>query len=77
MYITPILHLYFIIYLSSISPFFKTHAFYIMAGMGLYMTYITGILNVCTCAGLSYQYFYYEPWIFKIILVMDIYGIVD
>lgn len=45
-----------------------------MAGLGLYMTLITGKLNVCTCAGLEYPCFYPEPWIFKGIILLEIYG---
>lgn len=48
-----------------------------MTGLGLYMTLITGKLNVCTCAGLEYPCFYPEPWIFQGIIFLEIYGYVS
>lgn len=42
-----------------------------LVGIGLYMTYVTGRLNVCSTANLEYGCFYIEPWIYMTILVVD------
>jgi hypothetical protein len=62
---------------SQFSQLFLDHAALMMLGMGIYMTYITGTLNVYTVSGMEFPCFFIEPCVYSVFLILDISHVVS
>lgn len=41
------------------------------AGLGLFQTYVAGLLNISSTAKIDFPYFYWEPIVYSAILYLD------
>lgn len=57
---------------SSYSQFFEGYAAYFLVTVGMYLTYVTAIMNLNSTASMSFNWFYFEPFAYAAILYVDI-----
>ena len=50
-----------LIYLATFSRFYDTAPLLFYAGLGLFQTYVAGLLNIASTAQISFPYLYWEP----------------
>ena len=67
----PYLQLYVLIYTSGYSRFYNEAALLFFLGLGLYQTYVAGLLNISSTAQIAFPWFYWEPIAYAVILVAD------
>ena len=67
----PYVQFFFMLFISSYSRLFTDHVFLFVVTAGLYLLYVTGILNVCTMSGKKFECFYYEPVLWAAIVMVD------
>mmetsp|Transcript_16009 Transcript_16009/g.15414 ORF Transcript_16009/g.15414 Transcript_16009/m.15414 type:complete len:190 (-) Transcript_16009:9-578(-) len=67
----PIIQVYLLIYLITYSQFFDEAVSLFLAGIGLYLTYVAGFLNMASTADIPFPYHYADPYIFLVILYLD------
>lgn len=46
------------------------------AGLGLFQTYVAGLLNIASTAQIDFPYLYWEPIIYFGILYLDVFNVV-
>jgi hypothetical protein len=56
---------------SSYSRFWTQFVFFFVVNAGLFLLYVTGILNVCTMSGKKFNCFYYEPLLWFAVVYAD------
>jgi len=56
---------------SSYSRFWSTHTYFYVILNGLFLTYVTGLLNLNTMAGIKMKPFFYEPILYFAIVYVD------
>jgi hypothetical protein len=47
------------------------------AGLGLFQTYVAGLLNISSTAKIEFQYLYWEPVVYALILMVDATRVVE
>ena len=57
--------------MGSYSRFYDTAPLLFFAGLGLFQTYVAGLLNISSTAGIDFPYLYWEPVIYGLILYAD------
>lgn len=57
---------------SSKSQFFEDYAAYFVVTVGMYLTYVTAILNLNSTADMTFNWLFYDPFIYAVILVADV-----
>ena len=70
----PYFQVYLLIFLASYSRFYKDAALLFFVGLGLFQTYVAGLLNISSTAKLEFQYLYWEPVAYAGILYLDFSG---
>jgi len=58
-------------YFSSFSRFFSQNVFFYICMNGLFLLYVNGIYNLNSTAGLKFNWFYIEPFIYLSIIYLD------
>ena len=69
--ILPYAQFFVMLYFSSYSRFFALNSYYFLCMNGLYLTYVTGIFNLNSTGGMRFNYLYYEPFLYGLILYFD------
>jgi hypothetical protein len=59
---------------SSYSQFFENYAAYFIVTVGMYLTYVTAIMNLNSTASMTFSWFYFEPIAYAAILYIDVNG---
>ena len=59
------------LYFSCYSRFFALNSYYFLCMNGLYLTYVTGIFNLNSTGSMRFNYLYYEPFLYGLILYFD------
>jgi len=59
------------------SQFFDKAPLLFFAGLGLFQTYVTGLLNIASTACIPFPVHYIEPYIFLVLLFLDRYRMVQ
>ena len=67
----PYIQIYALVFLSVKSQFFETAPLLFFIGLGLFQTYIAGLLNIASTAGIEFSYFHLEPMIYLVLLYLD------
>ena len=67
----PYLQLYVLIYTSCYSRFYNQAALLFFLGLGLYQTYVAGLLNISSTAQIAFPWLYWEPIAYSLILIGD------
>lgn len=75
-YLIPYFQIYFLIYLTSFSQFFDQAVLLFLCGLGMYQTYLTGILNIASTANIPFDYKFIDPIIYAGLLMLDIYRVI-
>ena len=65
------------IYLASYSRFYDRAPLLFYAGLGLFQTYVAGLLNIASTAQISFQYLYWEPVAYAALLIADASGAIQ
>ena len=60
-----------LIYLATYSRFYDTAPLLFYAGLGLFQTYVAGLLNIASTAQISFPYLYWEPLVYAALLIAD------
>ena len=60
-----------LIYTSYYSRFFSQATLLFFLGLGLYQTYVAGLLNISSTAQIAFPWFYWEPIAYALILIAD------
>ena len=60
-----------LIYLGSFSRFYADAPLLFFLGLGLFQTYVAGLLNISSTAQIKFQYLYWEPVAYAGILYLD------
>ena len=71
----PYIQIYVLAYLTSYSQFFQTAVLLFFGGLGLFQTYVAGLLNISSTSGIDFQYLYFEPVVYLAILYLDVNGL--
>lgn len=58
-------------YTSCYSRFYSQATLLFFLGLGLYQTYVAGLLNISSTAQITFPWFYWEPLAYMAILVAD------
>jgi hypothetical protein len=67
----PYVCFFFMLFSASYSRFWSTYTYFFVLMNGLFLTYVTGVLNLNTMAGIKMQPWFYEPLLFIVIVVID------
>lgn len=59
------------LYCASYSQLFKDYTCLFVILNGLYLTYVTGNFNLNTTAGMTFNWLYFDPWIYLSIVYVD------
>jgi hypothetical protein len=69
--LVPYIQVYVLIYLMSFSRFYYSSSLLFFAGLGLFQTYVAGLLNIASTAEIAFPYLYWEPFVAALILIAD------
>lgn len=69
--LVPYVQVYLLIWLGTYSRFYEQATLLFFAGLGLFQTYVAGLLNISSTAKIEFQYLYWEPIAYAIILYLD------
>ena len=69
--ILPYAEFFVMMYCSSYSRFFTNNVFFYICMNGLYLLYVNGIFNLNSTAGMKFNWFYIEPFIYLGIIYLD------
>ena len=75
--LVPYLQVYALIILASYSRFYDRAPLLFYAGLGLFQTYVAGLLNIASTAQISFPYIYWEPLVYAAILIADASGAIN
>lgn len=64
-------------YLSSYSQLFSDYPAYFIMLCGLHLTWVTGIFNLNSTAGVQFNWIFIEPLFYFLIVFLDATGVVD
>jgi len=67
----PYVQFFLMLWGSSYSQFFDDYAAYFILSVGMYLTYVTAILNLNSTADMKFDWFFYEPILYGAILFAD------
>jgi hypothetical protein len=67
----PYIQVYVLIFLATYSRFYDTAPLLFYAGLGLFQTYVAGLLNIASTAQISFPYIYWEPVVYAGLLIAD------
>lgn len=67
----PYCSFFVMLFCSSYSRFWTSHTYYFVIMSGLFLTYVTGLLNLHTMAGMKMNGWFYEPLLFCAIVYVD------
>ena len=57
--------------MSSLSQFFDHAPLLFFIGLGFFQTYVAGLLNISSTAGIEFKYFHFEPIVYAALLLLD------
>ena len=60
------------LFATSYSQFFQDYVAYFLLSIGMFLTYVTAILNLNSTADMKFNWFFYEPLIFAFIIFIDV-----
>ena len=63
--------------MGSFSRFYEQAPLLFFLGLGLFQTYVAGLLNIASTAQIKFQYLYWEPLAYSGILYLDASGAVE
>ena len=69
--LVPYLQVYLLIYVSTFSQFYKQYPLLFYAGLGLFQTYVAGLLNIASTAQIKFPWFYWEPLVYAGLIWAD------
>jgi len=69
--ILPYVSFFVMLICASYSRFWTSHTYFFIVMSGLFLTYVTGVLNLNTMAGIKMKPYFYEPVLFCFIVYMD------
>ena len=69
--LVPYLQVYLLIWLGTYSRFYESATLLFFAGLGLFQTYVAGLLNISSTAKIDFPFFYWEPIVYMIVLYLD------
>lgn len=72
----PYIQFFCMVYLSSFSQFWTKYTLMFVLINGVFMTYVTGIFNLNSTAGMTFNWHFWEPYVYAIIIAMDVLEIV-
>ena len=67
----PYIQFFIMLFASQYSRFWPSHVYLFVITAGLYLLYVTGVLNVCTMSGRKFGCFFYEPFLWLFIVYVD------
>lgn len=67
----PYIQIYVLIYFTFYSQFIKEGVLLFFMGLGLFQTYIAGLLNISSTAGIPFPCHYIEPYLYLGVLYLD------
>jgi len=67
----PYILFFLMLYASSFSQFFDKYGAYFILMVGLYLTYVTAILNLNSTADMPFNWFFLEPLFYFAIIYVD------
>jgi hypothetical protein len=73
----PYIQIYVLIYITSFSQFYEKAALLFFAGLGLFQTYVAGLLNISSTAKVRFPFLYWEPGVYIFLLYLDIMRLVQ
>lgn len=73
----PYIQIYVLFFCSTKSQFFEEAPLLFFIGLGLFQTYIAGLLNIASTAGIKFSYFHIEPFVYLAILYADAFRLVS
>lgn len=68
---------YIMLYISSYSRFWYSNGFCFISMVGLYLTYVTGLFNLNTTAGMTFDWCFIEPFFYILFVLLDSNKLVD
>ena len=69
--LVPYIQVYILIWAGSYSRFYDSVPLLFFAGLGLFQTYVAGLLNIASTAQIDFPYLYWEPIVYGILLYLD------
>lgn len=69
--LVPYAEFFVMMYFSSYSRFFSHNVFFYICMNGLFLLYVNGIYNLNSTAGMKFNWFYIEPFIYLGIIYLD------
>ena len=67
----PYFQFFLMLFACSYSQFFDNYAAYFLLSVGMYLTYVTAILNLNSTADMPFDWFFIEPFMFSVIILLD------
>ena len=68
---------YIMFYISIYSRFWYSNGFCFISMVGLYLTYVTGLFNLNTTAGMTFDWCFIEPFFYILFVLLDSNKLVD
>ena len=65
------------LFISSYSHLFKQYVFLFIVINGLFLTYVTGIFNLNSTAKMTFNWLFFDPWLWAAIVYVDHFKLVD
>ena len=65
------------IFFSSYSVWWKGYSFYFLLAAGMHLTWVNGIFNLCSTAGLKFDWRFVEPFIYLLVIFFEVNGDID
>lgn len=70
--LVPYAQFFAMLFATSYSQFFADYTAYFLLSIGMFLTYVTAILNLNSTADMRFNWFFYEPILFAVIIFVDV-----
>jgi len=74
--LVPYIQIYILVFCTSYSQFFDSACLLLLAGIGIWQTYVVAYLNLSSIASLKVSNFFYDPILYSILLTCDIFRLI-
>lgn len=69
--LVPYFQVYILVYASGFSRFYGHAPLLFFAGLGLFQTYVAGLLNISSTAKVAFPWLHWEPIVYALIIFVD------
>lgn len=69
--LVPYIQVYLLVFITGYSRFYEQAAMLFFAGIGLFQTYVAGLLNISSTAKIDFPFIYWEPIAYGALIYAD------